>query len=159
MVDYIQIMPYDIQEMIYANYFRRHVLSQMIKVYFPHMSCLKTDKKFDEFMKKCINEYKVARRLDKKLTSTLIDRLYILVNKNLEVRSRSDKYETFIDILNFLTESSVILGMFYTNIKFKGCVYDKLNSSNYTNQIHPRYYILLFNVAPKTTNIKYKGCC
>lgn len=153
MVEYIKMMPIDIQEKIFIDYYKRHVLSEMGNRYFPHLDGVKSDKEFISFKSKCIIKYNEACIEDFTFTSVNSRRIGVLMKTNL---LSADKYTSFISIINAITENEVILGMFFNNDFFMNTLYNKLNNDLFKNLITPYYYILLFNEIPKN-NIN-RGC-
>jgi hypothetical protein len=155
MVDYIKRMPTDIQEMIFSSYFKRHVLKEMVKRYFPHLVNVKSDKEFQLFKKQCIINYKDVCKVDVNFKKKTCKMICNLMDNNIKSFGYN-KYITFIELLNFLAEKEVNLGFIYGIDLFMSMLYKRLHEPSFISVINPCYYVLLFNEIP--VNQYYRGC-
>ena len=155
MVDYIKSMPVDIQEMIFSSYFKRHVLKEMVERYFPHLVNVKSDKEFQLFKKQCIIKQKDVCKVDVNFKETTCMIIRDLMYNNI-ICFGSNKYTTFIKLLDFFAEKEVNLGIIYESDLFMSTVYDKLHEPDFISRINPSYYVLFFNEIP--VNQDYRGC-
>ena len=156
MVDYIKLMPVDIQEMIFSIYFKRHVLKEMVERYFPHLRNLKSDKEFNLFKQHCIRKHTEACENDNNFNIKFLNTVHYLSNE-FNTCYQNEMYINVMKLINFFSEEPN-LGLIYRQKCIYNSVYNKLNDpkNKYLCSINPSYFILLFNEVPLNTH--FRGC-
>lgn len=156
MVDYLRFIPVDIQEMIWTSYFKRHVLKDMVDTHFPHLSGVSSFKEHQAFKERCVSKYKQECKKNKIFVGTTALRISGLLTENA-ISGRNNKYSTFMDVINAISENETTLGMFFDTENDLFHVLQKiLCTTSCMKSISPYYYILFFNEIPVNPN--FRGC-